>query len=84
VPGLVPKQTERVWVTYNLPKGFLVMFFMPGFVTFDAALQYRWKKWEYDVNVYNLFNRQYWVSSIHDTQVYPGAPIDVTGTIYRF
>jgi hypothetical protein len=23
VPGLVPKQTERVWVTYNLPKGFL-------------------------------------------------------------
>jgi iron complex outermembrane recepter protein len=101
VPGLVPKQTERVWVTYNLPKGFLLMvgdryvsrratdnydlFFMPGFVTFDAALQYRWKKWEYDVNVYNLFNRQYWVSSIDDTQVYPGAPINVTGTIrYRF
>ena len=101
VPGLVPKQTQRTWVTYNLPKGFLLMvgdryvsrratddydlFFMPGFVTFDAALQYRRKRWEYDVNVYNLFDRRYWVSAIDDTQVYPGAPINVTGTIrYRF
>lgn len=100
-PPLTPKQTERVWATYSLPKGFLLMvgdryisrratdlydlFWMPGYVTFDAGLQYRWKKWEYDVNVYNLFNRQYWVSAIDDTQVYPGAPINVSGTIrYRF
>ena len=61
------------------------VFWMPGFVTFDAALQYRRKRWEYDLNVYNLFNRQYWVSAIDDTQVYPGAPINVAGTIrYRF
>ena len=61
------------------------LFFTPGFVTFEAAVQYRRKRWEYDVNVYNLFNRQYWVSAIDDTQVYPGQPINVNGTIrYRF
>jgi outer membrane receptor protein involved in Fe transport len=27
------------------------LFWMPDYVTFDAALQYRWKKCEYDVNV---------------------------------
>jgi outer membrane receptor protein involved in Fe transport len=32
-----------------------------------------------------LFDRRYWVSSIDDTQVYPGAPINVSGSIrYRF
>lgn len=88
-------------MTYNLPKGFLLMlgdryvsrratdlydlFWMPGYVTFDAGLQYRWKKWEYDLNVVNLFDRRYWVSAIDDTQVYPGLPINVSGTIrYRF
>ena len=101
VPPLVPKQTERVWLTYDLHRGFLLMlgeryvskratdiydlFCMPGYVTFDLGLQYRRKKWEYDVNVSNLFDRQYWVSAIDDTQVYPGPPINVSGTIrYRF
>ncbi len=101
VPPLIPKQTERVWATYNLPKGFLLMmgeryvsrratdlynlFWMPGYIAFDAGLQYRWKNWEYDLNVANLFNRRYWVSAIDDTQIYPGAPINVSGTIrYRF
>ncbi len=101
VPPLIPKQTERVWATYNLPKGFLLMmgeryvsrratdlynlFWMPGYIIFDAGLQYRWKNWEYDLNVANLFNRRYWVSAIDDTQIYPGAPINVSGTIrYRF
>jgi iron complex outermembrane recepter protein len=101
VPPLIPKQTQRVWLTYNLPKGFLLMvgeryvsaratdiydiFWMPGYTTVEAGLQYRRKKMEYDVNVANLFNRRYWVSAIDDTQVYPGAPINVSGTIrYRF
>jgi outer membrane receptor protein involved in Fe transport len=49
------------------------------------GLQYRRKKWEYDLNVVNLFDRRYWVSAIDDTQVYPGPPINVSGTIrYRF
>ena len=65
--------TERIW-TYNLPKGFLLMVgdlfvrrratdlhdfvWMHGFVTFDPARQYRWKTWEYDLKVVNLFNRR--------------------------
>jgi iron complex outermembrane recepter protein len=101
VPLLIAKQTERVWVTYALPKGFLLMlgdryvsrratdmydlFWMPGYVTFDAALQYRWKNWEYDLNVVNWLDRRHCVSAIDDTQVYPGAPINAAVTIrYRF
>jgi iron complex outermembrane recepter protein len=61
------------------------LFWMPGYITFDAALHYRWKKWEYELNVFNLLDRRYWVSAIDDTQVYPGPPINVSATIrYRF
>jgi len=102
VPPLTPKHTERVWVNYDLPKGFNIsvgeryvsqratdiydLFWMPGFTIFDAALQYRWKKMEYNLNVSNLFdNKHYYLSAIDDTQVYPGPPINVMATIrYRF
>jgi iron complex outermembrane recepter protein len=102
VPPLVPKITDRVWVNYDLRKGFNFsigeryvskratdiydLFWMPGFTTSDASLQYRREKMEYQLNVANLFdNKHYYVSAIDDTQVYPGPPINVSVTIrYRF
>jgi len=58
------------------------VFWMPGFATFDTALRYRRDRFEYSVNVSNFLNRtHYFVSAIDDFQVYPGAPIDVAGTV---
>jgi len=102
VPPLVPKHTEVVWVNYDLPKGFNFsvgeryisqratdiydLFWMPGYVTFDAQVLYRSRRAEYALNLFNFSNnKHYYVSAIDDTQVYPGPPINVTGTIrYRF
>jgi iron complex outermembrane recepter protein len=101
VPALVPKVTERAWVNYDLSRGFNVsvgeryvsrratdifdLFWMPGFTTFDAAIQYRRGKMEYSVNMINALDSKYYVSAIDDTQVYPGSPINVSATIrYRF
>ncbi len=62
------------------------LFWMPAYAILDAQVMYRSKKMEYSFNVFNLSdNRHYYVSAIDDTQVYPGPPINVTGTIrYRF
>jgi iron complex outermembrane receptor protein len=101
-PGLSPRNTARVWTTYDLPKGFdfslggryvskrstdpYDIFWMGGFSTFDAAVRYRRAKMEYSLNFSNILNRKgYLISAIDDTQVYPGPPIDIAGTIrYRF
>jgi iron complex outermembrane receptor protein len=68
------------------PTDFFNIFWMPGFTTVDAALLYRRAHAEYSVNVTNLAdNKHYFISAIDDTQVYPGPPINVTGTIrFRF
>jgi iron complex outermembrane receptor protein len=102
VPGLVPKQTARVWTNYDFPRGFSVslggryvsrratdafdIFWMPGFTTIDAAFRYRRNKLEYSVNVSNLLDKKnYFISAIDDTQIYPGPPIDVAATVrYHF
>lgn len=60
--------------------------FLGGYTLWDAAVFYRVKKWEYSVNLNNALNKErYLVSSINDYLVYPGKPLDVTGTIrFRF
>lgn len=99
-PGRIPKVTQALWVTYQLPKGFLIMvgdhyasrratdaynlFWMPRYATLEAGLTYRRPRMEYSLNVMNLTNSRYWVSSIDDTQIYPGQPINAVATIrYR-
>jgi iron complex outermembrane recepter protein len=61
---------------------------MGGFATFDLAARYRREKVEYALNVTNFLNKtHYFVGAIDDqaTQLYPGTPIDVSGTVrYRF
>jgi iron complex outermembrane recepter protein len=57
-------------------------FYMPGFTTVDAAIRYRRARMEYSINITNLLdNTHYLVSAIDDTQVYPGMPINVNGTV---
>ena len=82
VPGLTPKQTERVWVNYDFPHGFSASigqrylsrravdqfdhFWMGGFTTFDAALRYTRRKMEYSVNLTNLLDKTHYYVSAID------------------
>ena len=55
---------------------------MGGYTIWNAAVFYRRNKAEYSVNVNNFTNKQrYIVASINDYLVYPGKPIEVTGTL---
>ncbi len=57
-----------------------------GYTTFNGGVSYRRSFWEASVNAENLFNRQrYFLGADYIDQVYPGAPINVFGTIrFRF
>jgi iron complex outermembrane receptor protein len=59
---------------------------MGGWTTFTGMVSYRRRNWEYSLNAENLLNRQrYFTGSDYSNQVYPGAPINVFGTIrWRF
>ncbi|MEO5924847.1 MAG: TonB-dependent receptor [Bryobacteraceae bacterium] len=53
-----------------------------GWTTFSGSVSYRRGIWEYQVNAENLLNRnRYFTGSDYQNQVYPGAPINVFGTI---
>lgn len=58
---------------------------LPGYVTLDAALQYRKNDWELDVNLKNLANRTYYVSShgSSDNLILPGSPRALQLTVRR-
>jgi iron complex outermembrane recepter protein len=57
-----------------------------GFLTFSGIVGLQRGHFEGTVNAENLFNRQrYFVSQINNSQLYPGQPINVFGTVrYRF
>jgi hypothetical protein len=54
--------------------------------TWDAAVRYWREKMEYSVNLTNFLDKtHYFISAIDDTQIYPGPPIDIAGTVrYHF
>lgn len=53
-----------------------------GWTTFAGSFNYRRGRMEYGVNAENLFNRgRYFMGSDYSGQVYPGQPINVSGTI---
>jgi len=49
---------------------------LPSYTTLDAALQYTLGQWDVDVNIKNLANRKYSVSShgSNDNLILPGSP----------
>lgn len=53
-----------------------------GWTTFAGSVNYRRGRMDYAVNAENLFNRgRYFMGSDYSGQVYPGQPINVSGTI---
>jgi catecholate siderophore receptor len=55
---------------------------LPGFLRFDAAVYYKaTKNIQLQVNIENLFDKQYYASAHSNNNITPGSPIAVNGGI---
>ena len=57
------------------------MYEIGGYGLLNAAVRYVRGPLEYALNINNLTDTDYFASSLYDTQVYPGDPINVLGTV---
>ncbi len=96
-PVFAPRHTFNVWTAYDWPSGLglsvgvralssqfgerLNVFKIDGYGLLNAAVRYSRRSIEYAVNINNLTDTKYFASSLYDTQMYPGEPINVLGTI---
>jgi iron complex outermembrane recepter protein len=94
---MAPRHTFSIWTAYDWPNGFGVnvgararskvfidrtnSLTFDGFGTLDAGVRYRRGAVEYALNVNNLTDTEYFASVLYDTQLYPGEPINVLGTV---
>jgi iron complex outermembrane receptor protein len=86
-----------VWTGYDWPNGLGVnlglrtqsslfidrtnQFTIDGYGLVNLGVRYRRGNVEYAVNVNNLTDTEYFASVLYDSQMYPGEPINVLGTI---
>ncbi|TNC16186.1 TonB-dependent siderophore receptor [Methylobacterium terricola] len=56
-------------------------FRLPGYIAVDALAYYRWENVRFGLNVENVFDSTYYVSSLSALRVYPGSPRRFTGTV---
>ncbi len=94
---MAPKHTFSIWTAYDWPNGFginvgaraqsKVFIERTNSLTFDGygvlnvGARYRRGAVEYALNVNNLTDSEYFASVLYDTQLYPGEPINVLGTV---
>ena len=94
---MAPKHTFSIWTAYDWANGFginvgaraqsKVFIDNANTLTFDGygvlnlGARYRRGSVEYAVNVNNLTDSEYFASVLYDTQLYPGEPINVLGTV---
>jgi iron complex outermembrane receptor protein len=100
-PVFAPRHTFNVWTGYDWRNGFGInvgaralssqfgdrgnVFPIGSYGLLNAAVRYSRGPIEYAVNVNNLTDTEYFASTLYDTQVYPGEPINVLGTVrFRF
>jgi iron complex outermembrane receptor protein len=92
-----PKHTFSIWTAYDWPNGFGInvgaraqsdVFIDRGntlsfdaYGTLNAGVRYRRGALEYALNINNLTDTDYFASVLYDTQMYPGEPINVLGTV---
>jgi len=99
VPALTPRNSAFLWAMKDLGHGLRVgggvnhvgarftsltnLVTLPAYTTVDAALQYTLGQWDVDVNIKNLANRKYYVSShgSNDNLILPGSPRAVQVTL---
>ena len=56
-------------------------FFLPGYTRWDAGVYYRRGRLDTSLYLENLFDTRYYVSSISQYQIYPGAPFTVRAQV---
>jgi iron complex outermembrane recepter protein len=94
---MAPRHTFSLWTAYDWPNGFgvnvgaraqsKVFIDRTNALTFDGygvlnlGARYKRGSIEYAVNVNNLTDTDYFASVLYDTQLYPGEPINVLGTV---
>ena len=60
-------------------------FTLPGYAVYDGLIQYARNNWSVQVNVYNLTDKVYAITSVDRTRVYSGEPRNIRATWrYRF
>ena len=92
VPALTPRHSGFVWAMKDLGQGLRLggglsavgarytsltnLVTLPGYTTLDAAAHYERGTWALDVNLKNVANRKYYVSShgSNDNLILPGSP----------
>ena len=96
-PVFAPRHTFNVWTAYDWPNGLGInlgaralssqfgdrnnVYEIGGYGLLNAAVRYVRGPLEYALNINNLTDTDYFASSLYDTQVYPGDPINVLGTV---
>ncbi len=101
VAALTPRNSAFLWAMKDLDHGLRVggglqyvgarftsvsnLVTLPAYTTLDAALQYTLGAWGLDVNLKNLTNRKYYVSShgSNDNLILPGSPRALQVTLRR-
>ncbi len=94
---MAPKHTFSVWTAYDWANGFGInvgaraqskvfidrnnLLTFDGYGVLNLAARYRRGAVEYALNVNNLTDTEYFASVLYDTQMYPGEPINVLGTV---
>ncbi|MFG5117733.1 TonB-dependent siderophore receptor [Methylorubrum sp. POS3] len=56
-------------------------FSLPAYIAVDALAYYRYENFRFGLNVENVFDSEYYESSLNRFRVYPGAPRRFTGTM---
>ena len=56
-------------------------FTLPAYIAVDALAYYRYENFRFSLNVENIFDSEYYESSLNRFRVYPGAPRRFTGTL---
>jgi iron complex outermembrane receptor protein len=94
---MAPRHTFNVWTAYDWPNGFGLnvgvrgqssMFIdrnnestIDGYGLLTLGVRYLRGAVEYAVNVNNVADTEYFASVLYDSQMYPGEPINVLGTV---
>lgn len=55
---------------------------LPGYMVFNAAVNYQYRHFKFALNMNNLFNKVYWSSAYNNTNKWPGAPRNSMFRIY--
>jgi iron complex outermembrane receptor protein len=97
IPVFAPKHTLNVWTSYDFANGLGAsvgvralsrqygdrdnLFEIGGYGLLNAAIRYSRGPVEYALNVNNITDTAYYASTLYDTQVYPGEPVNVLATV---